>query len=69
MYSFFWVIPLCLNFMCRRSETSAHKNQTTGNHSKERIEHAKHSERLKSTCRYFTKKKMYFQSTDIIPTS
>ena len=63
LYSFFWVIPRLMNFMCRRfgtlcsifigavflltplmkmeqtecSETSAHKIQTPGNHTKERI--------------------------------
>ena len=41
LYSFFWVTPGRLNFMCRLfgtecSETSAHKVQTPGNYPEEK---------------------------------
>jgi len=51
LYSFFWVVPRRLNFMCRRlgtpikvehkecSEMSAHKIETSGNRPKEGIQY------------------------------
>jgi hypothetical protein len=76
LYSFFWVNPRCLNFMCRCSfslrmeqmvwsETSTHKIQTLGIHPKERIQHSVHGKSLKSVCvscisDYFNRMVKYF---------
>ena len=53
VYSSFFVIPRCPNFICRRfgthcSETSGNEIQTPGYHPKERIQHSKHGKGLKS---------------------
>ena len=63
MYSYFWVILRRLNFVCvcvcvclnttyedgtGCSETSARKIQTSGNHTKETMQHSQHGESLQS---------------------
>jgi hypothetical protein len=60
LYAFFWVISLCLNFICRRlgtlcfismkmeqtecPEASAYKIQTPGNYPEENLQHSEHGE-------------------------
>jgi hypothetical protein len=51
LYSFFWVIPRRLNFMCRRFGTHCSilvGGVSTPKHPKERIEHSEHGESLNS---------------------
>jgi hypothetical protein len=53
VYSLFWVIHRHLDFICRCfgtecSETLSYKIPTPGNHPKERMQHSKHGESLKS---------------------
>ena len=56
VYVFFWVIPRCLNFICRRfgtlclskcSVTSAYKIQAPRNYQEENIQHTEQGEILK----------------------
>jgi len=55
-FAFFWVIPQRLNFICRRSETSAYKIQTPANYPEESMQHSEHGESLKSRMsKLFTK--------------
>jgi len=61
LYSFFWVNPRRLNFMCRRLfhlcmeqtecfEMMARKIQMSGIHPQERKQHSEHGRSLKSVC-------------------
>jgi hypothetical protein len=61
LYSFFWVIPRRLNFVC--PDTSANKIQSSGNHPKERIQHLEHGESLKYRLHLLIKTSLYEKLT------